>query len=695
MHVFGRALCALVLSILVVFAIAGCGGGDDNNENKIGPASKVTLSTTAISLDLGQVFTGLSAVVQDANNNQVCTTGGTVACAVTYSATPSGIIDIANNGWICAGVWDSKTTPVVCNALPPAQGVGQVNLVGTYQNINSPATVVNTHVRVSRITLTPATAGCTSSGQTQQLTARAFDAANIDITANVGTFNYQISDSSVGTMSTTGLVTAVRPGAATAIATIGAVSSLPYSFETCAPASISLFVNGTPSQTDATLAVGGTTTLAFTAVDSRGAIIPPANLNLLFSTSAPNVVSTVSSTGVTTGSRPGNAVIVASCTPPTCNNGVGQSVYSNPFNVTVTGTSSTTVYATGTQATTIVPISTDTNTAGTAITIPTITPTGGTATQPTINSMIAAPSGDRIYIGTNLGLLTLTTASNVLGSPNQNVPGQIMAISPDGGTLLVRDANNTHVYAFNSSTLGVATLVIPNSLAAAWSADGLKAFITTAGTGVYVFSPSLTHRVINTPDAGFAIAGAPQGTLVYREGTSNLQVIAVCNNNVVATVPLNSSPALIGFAANGARMFTADQDRIHRVGVSIRSQPCPPTTFTHTPTAHSLSGPITPRQLIVLSDATKAYVTHTGGGLKAFDANTGVVSDIFLSGGGGSATTGGATSDAKAVYVGNRSGLLDVQRIDTSNNTVTHSIAVNLKKADNTPVPPDFVVVKP
>lgn len=666
----------------------------------MGPAAKVIVNPSTISLDLGQVFTGLSAVVTDAADKQVCATGGQVACVVTYSATPAGIVDIANNGALCAGTWDSKSLPVVCTpvpdnpATPAREGVGTVNLTGTYQSITgSTPAVVSTHVRISSITLSAATPGCASSGTTQQFNAKAFDSSGADITSSVGAFTWSLSDTTIGSISSTGLVTAVKPGAGSIVATNNAVNSLPITYQTCSPANISLIVSGSsPAQTSVTLAPAATSTLAVTVTDTKGATIPAANIALTFSSSSPRTASFAATTGVLTAGTAGNAVIVASCTPPTCNPGVGQPIYSNPFNVTVTGTSTTTVYATGADATTVVPIDTTTNTAGTPVTVPTITPTGGTATQPTINSAVASLGGDKIYYGTNLGLLTFTTATNTFGTPNISLPGRVLAVSPDGVRVIIRDPNNTSVYVLDNTNNSFQTLTIANATGADWSPDSMKAFIT-AGTTMFVYSTAVANRTVTLASAAADIAAAPQGTLAYAGGTNSLQVIAVCTNATVSNVPLTGTPVLVEAAANGARIFAADTTSIHRVDITIPSQACPPTTFTNTGASFSFGGPFTPKQLIVLSDASRAYLTTSSAGVRSLNANTGATSTIALTG-GGVATTGGATNDGASVYVG-ATGTNDVQRIDTATGAVTAQIAVSLKKADNTAVAPDFVVVKP
>jgi DNA-binding beta-propeller fold protein YncE len=362
--------------------------------------------------------------------------------------------------------------------------------------------------------------------------------------------------------------------------------------------------------------------------------------------------------------------------------------------VKVNGTSSTTVYATGTDATSLVPIDTTSNAAGTAVTIPTITPTGGTATQPTLNSAVINPQGDKIFIGTNLGLLVYTIASNTFGTPNTSVPGKVLSVSPDGTKVLISDVPNSKLYVFDNATLGIQTFSLAGATNADWTPDSMKAFVT-AGTNLFVYSSAIAPRTVALSATANEVAVLPQGTLGYLGGANSLQVLAVCTNNTVASIPLSGTPALIEAALNGSRVFAVDTTSIHRVNVSLPGQGCPPTVFTNTATSFNFGvGSFTPKKLIVLPDGSRAYVTSSASGVLALDANAGTTTTIPLTG-GGVPTTGGVTSDGASIYVGATT-TNNVQKIDSATNTVTAQIAVNLKKADGTTAAvPDLVVVKP
>jgi hypothetical protein len=509
----------------------------------------------------------------------------------------------------------------------------------------------------------------------------------------VGAFTWQVSDSTIGTIDTTGMVTAKAPGQTAVLATNNGVNSVPATYQTCSPASISLSVAGSsPAQTSAQLSPAGTTTLSATVTDTRGAVIPAANILLVYLSSVPTVA-TINSTLVVTGSVPGNTVITAACVPPGCNPGIGQPVYSNPFKVKVTGSTSTTVYATGSDSTSIVPIDTATNTAGSPTTIPMITPAGGTATQPVLNSAIPSIQGDKIYFGSNIGLLILTTASNSFGTSVSSVPGKVLSVSPDGTKVLVKDQTNNNLYVFDPTNNSIQTFSVAGATSASWSPDGLKAFIT-AGTNLVVYAPTLGSKTLTLSSPANDAAAAPQGGLVFVSATNSLNVLAVCNNTSLGNVPLIGTPALVEAAANGSRVFAADATSIHRVNIDIPSQPCPPSTFTATASSFNFAvGTFAPRQLIAASDGSRAYVTSDFSGLLALDANAGATSTVTLAG-GGSPTTGGITNDNASVYVG-VIGANNVQKIDTATGTVTAQIAVNLKKADGTAAVPDLVVVKP
>src|SRR5205807_4985293 len=119
------------------------------------------------------------------------------------------------SGLLCAGRWDSLTSPVVCFApgtaapgvtpLEPPVGPGGMaaNITASAGGVTSPVTVASIHLAITSITISPTAPACVSQGGTQVYTAHAFNGAT-DITSSVGTFNWQSQNAGVATLPATG-----------------------------------------------------------------------------------------------------------------------------------------------------------------------------------------------------------------------------------------------------------------------------------------------------------------------------------------------------------------------------------------------------------------------------------------------------------------------------------------------------------
>ena len=144
---------------------------------------------------------------------------------------------------------------------------------------------------------------------------------------------------------------------------------------------------------------------------------------------------------------PGTASITAACSPPNCNNSFPNAppayiVYpqysQNVVTASVSGATTTTVYAASTNSTTLVPISTSTNTAGTAVTLPNLP-----------NSALMDPTGSYLYLGSSSGLMQVNLLTNAVTAYSVN--GTVVAISPDSRYLLISDSVANDVYYFDTN----------------------------------------------------------------------------------------------------------------------------------------------------------------------------------------------------------------------------------------------------
>ena len=305
--------------------------------------------------------------------------GSSIRPAFTYSVSPSspaGVLDIAPNGFACAGSWNAPAY----NTCTPGN-TGMVQATASALGATSAPTLIFVHAPIDNIqvslvapvnspppacpnqqALPPAcnipfnTGNCTtqidsqgrpftsckclSQNQTEILQATAYS-QGVDITASVGPFTWTPAGAGVATITpivnstfnvatNQATVSPGNPGQTQVIASSSGVFSQPYNFETCPVQCIALQVSANGQFTNQTSFVvnkGTAETITATAVDIQGCIVPKPPLTWVSSQPAALVAGSANTgcpAGTTcsvTTSQPGAAAITASCTPPTCNVG--------------------------------------------------------------------------------------------------------------------------------------------------------------------------------------------------------------------------------------------------------------------------------------------------------------------------------------------------------------------------------------
>lgn len=757
-----RRFCSWVLAaILLSFLLgnlAGCGGG--SSTPTLATPAKITITPGNSSIDLGTTLIFTAALTP------------TATIPVTFtSSNPSVLSFVATApGVACAGRWD--TAGQICNptsvglATVTASANGVVSapvLVYVHQHVDTVSvTILNPPIHMPDcVTLAPAT----NVQNFLDLQAQAFSNGQ-DVTNTVGSFVFTQSNSTVATLSTTdpellnnngnqitqARITAKTPGYTQVFASVSGVNSLPAQiadshgvlhpyFETCIIQSISLQVGSNdPNNTTFAIANSGATTLTATVFDRLGYQLttPPITWTSLSPQNA-----TVSTSGGVTAKAPGGASIVAACLPNNCNltgsifpikpvfsstfqTGVLQG---NPITGTVTGSqANTTVYATSTQCDTVTgtpipgcqplvyPISTSNNTVAGSTTLP---------SSP--NSFIFAPNGTKAYLGSDAGLITFTPGTTTSISQLNNVPGKILAISPDSNKLIVSDTksipNQVFVLENLTATATTTSLLITGATAAAFSPDGIRAFIA-AGNTLYVFSDLLPLRAITLGGPANGVASYANGGLGYLSGgsaTPAINLFNTCDTNYAtsASIPVPRLPV----------MFQALGDGVHAIGVdppgvdvfTVKVLAPPPATFA-TPSSDTCPFPVTapdppaqeftfanlgqgnftPLKMILSSDNSKAYILAANlGSIFVYNFGVGTVSAIPLFG-NPAPLDAALTSDGTLLYVGANDTSVhvvstvsdsDVQQVTFINNNSTNkgSLCSNIPQTCN----PDLIAIKP
>ncbi len=108
-----------------------------------------------------------------------------------------------------------------------------------------------------------------------------------------------------------------------------------------------------------------------------------------------------------------------------------------------TGLNSTNLYIASTNSLYLVPVDFTQPQIGSPVRLP---------YQP--NSMVISNDGSSIYMGSAFELMTFSAVSNTLTNQDTSVTGSVLAVSPDGTTLVITDPIRQFVYLYNPSGAG-------------------------------------------------------------------------------------------------------------------------------------------------------------------------------------------------------------------------------------------------
>ncbi len=475
-------------------------------------------NTAVASITLLPNTTGLSVVYGETGNTQSPTAKSCTNTTVSVSAFAWGTSDMTiadinpTTGQICAGTWNRNTNggvPAYSTCLPTNK-TGIAYITAAANNITSNTVAVYVHPPVASVSLstTPVTPNsscpanpnvnqCLSQGCTAQLDVTAFVAgsstplcapnvAGVPDCSNVlGHLTYAPVAPLVSTIDFNGLATANQPGATEVTATTNSgsttggttTSSAGYLY-TCPAQSISLTANGA---TTANVSPNNPQAIQATVLDTNGVTIT--GLSLTYASTQPQNVP-ISSTGSITATYPSTASVTALCQPPGCNpapinkigvNGAGTPIVSNPLLINSSGTSSTVLYMASPKSQYFSAIDF----------------TVGTVTAPAklpyfANSMVLNAAGTTLFFGSYRELMEVSTANNSVTKEDPTVPGVVLAISPDGSTLLINDQNRQVFYLASTASSSTTSSIISTfgglGQRAQFSSDGQTVYIVGNGT---------------------------------------------------------------------------------------------------------------------------------------------------------------------------------------------------------------------
>jgi trimeric autotransporter adhesin len=672
----------LLFTIPFGISISGCGkkSAIQYCQNSSGPivgqATTITLTPKifGISMNYAQISQVSAPSASDCNGNPVTITSYTYGIFDANGKATMTIADVVpTTGRLCAGTWNRNSGGGIADytTCNPTNQSGTVYVVATGNGANSNPLPIFVHPVVTSVVLGNATPtancstdpdassnccpiaaqatvtappyspnSCLSQGQTGQLVARAYDAAGTNITCQVGHLSYAAQTGAVVNIDENGVATAQKPGSTVVSATISNASSSAGFFSTCPPTSIALSIPNTSNQTSIVVNQNNLQPINTVVLDKNNTILT--GLTLEFVSTTPSTIP-AASTGSVTPSFPGAAQITAICQPPSCNPssfnqigllGNGLPVTSNPITVTTPGNNSTLLYIASTQSRYLVPVDFTTNAIGAPVQLPYVP-----------NSMVISNDGNSIYMGSATELMIFSAVNNSLSKQDTTVAGNVIAVSPDGTTLVITDPVRQLIYLYNATS---GTLSGPSqggvATHAQFSPDSQTVYITTTNTNqILVHSTFTGWTAVNTPGTDVAVTSPSVGAYLAGASTNGISYCpsttissdGQTTTNVFYPVADTGAPATDRVAAtnDGLHILGATTANIVDLGFNPTATPtvpsglpvgaCPttisPTFFTPYRTATSTLplGGITATAIngvIPSSDSSVAIVTYAGTG---------------------------------------------------------------------------------
>ena len=573
---------------------------------------------------------------------------------------------------------------------------------------------------------------CLSQGSTAQLAARVFAGSGANQT-NISCLagHLQFSAESLGTTSISpvvsvdqnGVATANQPGSVLITADVADASSSAGFFSTCPPVSITLTAPGTTGNPVA-VNENNTQPLQATAVDANGVTLT--GLSLEYVSTSPTTIP--AGGGSVTPILAGAAAITALCQPPFCNSssynqiglfGNGKPVASNSVNISATGTNGTVLYMASTQSQYIVSRDFTQPSQGQPLFLPYLP-----------NSMVISLDGSTLYLGSSYsagspttpaqpGALMVVNAVNQLSISRVDIgsPGSVLAISPDGGTIVLSDPNK-QITTLESSSGGVISTFGGVGTHAEFAPDSQTVYIT-AGNQLLVYSTftgwtsiptsgsPVNDVAITVPSVGAYFAGPTTTARGYCPSTTQTG-LATSNVFYPLAYPLVSSPVV------ATARIAATNDGLHILGATAAPSPtiddfhvtipvgaCPATGGLTFPTSNSsfalsLIAATQITGILPTSDSSLAFITYTGTGgiLPAYapaSSGPGTTTYIKLSGTAVAPVAGVVSADNSTVYAGTTGDNL-VHLITRSTLTDSSTVAPNLTSPPSLTNPSGVVV---
>ena len=757
----------LFLVLPAVINIAGCSSNKSAAYcNNVGYGPKRTDIAT---INLEPKITGISLAYGQmqqigAATAFSCPPAETIGVSsFTYGSTNFQMVDISPTGNLCGGTWNRNSaggTPDFTICTPPKGSEldprnpgyfpgGVVQITASAGGATSNTVAVYVHPRISSISI-PTQQACVSQNQVlkdaagnvlplSQETIVKDDLGNVINSQYVGNLTFAPVDTTIVSIDPTGIATAKNPGSTAITATLSQSSSAAGYFYTCPPASISLgWADG--SDPNVPKVVQQATPQPLTAIikDVNGFTLNGISVN--YTSTNPTQIG-VSGAGQVTSTFPGSSSLTAICQPPTCNSspinqigvfGNGKPVVSNSVQVVTPGTASNYLWISGTGSQTFVPLDLTTGTVGAAVRMPYYP-----------NSMVLNQSGTSLYFGSYREMMIYSVPDNKLTKEDTNVPGVVLAVSPDGSKVLINDQIRKVLYLYSTANGtfatfgGVATQAVftpdsetlyatgPNTLyiysaftgwnlydisanqsasAACMATNNLNNNYTSPGPPSPPYNPFCAPGIaVTVPSVGAFIAGSQTVSHAFCPDNS-----ANPNYPLAGTVPAdteqlaatNDGKHILGVGGSPATFYD--------IGVTVPIGACPVGAQT-IPSSILLQKAIPAsvaslNQVVSDPNSGLAFITYNssaataGAPMPYYQVGTSTLSSIPLVGAATAPITGVFSPDNNIFFVGTAGDNL-VHYLNVADPTQVpvdyQQIDPKLLDGNGNPVAPQFLAVKP
>ncbi len=228
------------------------------------------------------------------------------------------------------------------------------------------------------------------------------------------------------------------------------------------------------------------------------------------------------------------------------------------------------------------------------------------------DSVVVSTDGARVYV-TN----ELTNSVSVIDTASRTVIGTIpvgtgptaVAVHPNGTRLYVLNGSGTtSVSVINTTTNAVIAtipLTVTQARGMAITPNGERLYVSTYSANTLKVIDTATNAIITTIGVGLAPVGidvAPDGSHVYVAAFSQnaVSIVSTASNTLVGTVGVGNSPMSARVTPNGARVYAANlgSSTVSVIDTSTRTVVATiPVTFN-------------PRTLEFNDDGTRAFVAN-------------------------------------------------------------------------------------